>query len=165
MTTPSGETGTVRGTGTGTQTDRAAELTRDLLTDAREQLAKADSKAEMTLATLGAALTALLGAIAGGLIAPGQYAVIPQLLVWAGCAACAPSLVLLGLAVSPRRPSQISSSGSSRSSGSGSSGDATQLEILSRAAWITYRCIRRAMAWGAAFLTLTLAGTLAGVLS
>jgi hypothetical protein len=158
MTTPSGETGTVRGTGT--QTDRAAELTRDLLTEAREQLAKADSKAGLTLATLGAALTALLGAIAGGLIAPGQYAVVPQLLVWAGCAACAPSLVLLGLAVSPRRPSQVSSSGSS-----GSSGDATQLEVLSRTAWIKYRCIRRAMAWGAVFLTLTLAGTLAGVLS
>ncbi|WDV53387.1 hypothetical protein PV963_24990 [Streptomyces coeruleorubidus] len=150
MTTPSGETGT----GTGTQTDRAAELTRDLLTEARERLAKADSKAGLTLATLGAALTALLGAIAGGLIAPGQYAVVPQLLVWAGCAACAPSLVLLGLAVSPRRPSRAPSSG-----------DATQLEILSRTAWIKYRCIRRAMAWGAVFLTLTLAGTLAGVLS
>jgi hypothetical protein len=158
MTTPSGETGTVRGTGTGTQTDRAAELTRDLLTEAREQLAKADSKAGLTLATLGAALTALLGAIAGGLIAPGQYAVIPQLLVWAGCAACAPSLVLLGLAVSPRRPSRASPS-------SGSCGEVTQLEVLSRTAWIKYRCIRRAMAWGAIFLTLTLAGTLAGVLS
>ncbi|GAA2388585.1 hypothetical protein [Streptomyces coeruleofuscus] len=158
MTTPSGQTGTVRGTGT--QTDRAAELTRDLLTEAREQLAQADSKAGLMLATLGAALTALLGAIAGGLIAPGQYAVIPQLLVWAGCAACAPSLVLLGLAVSPRGPSQASSSGSS-----GSSDDAAQLEVLSRTAWIKYRCIRRAMAWGAVFLTLTLAGTLAGVLS
>ena len=163
MTTPSSETGTVRGTGTGTQTDRAAELTRDLLAEARERLAKADSKAGLTLATLGAALTALLGAIAGGLIAPGQYAVIPQLLVWAGCAACAPSLVLLGLAVSPRRPSQVSSSDSSGSTSS--SGDATQLEVLSRTAWIKYRCIRRAMAWGAVFLTLTLAGTLAGVLS
>ncbi|GGW41015.1 hypothetical protein [Streptomyces caelestis] len=152
MTTPSGDTGTR--TGTGTQTDRAAELTRDLLSEAREQLAQADSKAGLTLATLGAALTVLLGAIAGGLIAPGQYAVIPQLLVWAGCAACAPSLVLLGLAVSPRRPSQAPSPG-----------DATQLEILSRTAWIKYRCIRRAMAWGAVFLTLTLAGTLAGVLS
>ncbi|MEU0383485.1 hypothetical protein [Streptomyces chartreusis] len=148
MTTPSGETRT------GTQTDRAAELTRDLLAEAREQLARADSKAGLTLATLGAALTALLGAIAGGLIVPGQYAVIPQLLVWAGCAACAPSLVLLGLAVSPRRASQASASQ-----------DATQLEILSRTAWLKYRCIRRAMAWGATFLTLTLAGTLAGALS
>ncbi|MYS91099.1 MULTISPECIES: hypothetical protein [Streptomyces] len=150
MTTPSGETRTR----TGTQTGRAAEPTRDLLAEAREQLAKADSKAGLTLATLGAALTALLGAITGGLIVPGQYAVIPQLLVWAGCAACAPSLVLLGLAASPRRASQASSSG-----------DATQLEVLSRTAWLKYRCIRRAMVWGAAFLTLTLAGTLAGALS
>jgi hypothetical protein len=147
-------TTSTRETGTGTQTDRAAEPTRDLLAEAREQLAKADSKAGLTLATLGAALTALLGAITGGLIVPGQYAVIPQLLVWSGCAACAPSLVLLGLAVSPRRTSQTSSSA-----------DAAQLEALSRTAWLKYRCIRRAMAWGAAFLTLTLAGTLAGALS
>jgi hypothetical protein len=139
---------------TGTGPDRATEPTRDLLTEAREQLAKADSKAGLTLATLGAALTALLGAIAGGLIVPGQYAVIPQLLVWSGCAACAPSLVLLGLAVSPRRTAQASSSPDER-----------QLEILSRTARLKYRCTRRAMAWGAAFLTLTVAGTLAGALT
>ncbi|MDQ0750159.1 hypothetical protein QF034_004390 [Streptomyces africanus] len=147
-------TASTRETGTGTRPDRAAEPTRDLMTEAREQLAKADSKAGLTLATLGAALTALLGAIAGGLIVPGQYAVVPQLLVWSGCAACAPSLVLLGLAVSPRRTSQASSST-----------DAGQSEALSRTARLKYRCIRRAMAWGAAFLTLTLAGTLAGLLS
>ncbi|MFF7793031.1 hypothetical protein [Streptomyces sp. NPDC007991] len=147
-------TTSTRRTGTGTRPDRAAESTRDLLTEAREQLARADSKAGLTLATLGAALTALLGAIAGGLIAPGQYAVIPQLLVWSGCAACAPSLVLLGLAVSPRHTAQAASSSEAR-----------QLEALSRTAWLKYRCIRRAMAWGAVFLTLTLAGTLAGALS
>ncbi|MEU0189262.1 hypothetical protein ABZ250_05285 [Streptomyces afghaniensis] len=147
-------TTSTRETGTGTRPDRTAEPTRDLLTEAREQLAKADSKAGLTLATLGAALTALLGAIAGGLIVPGQYAVIPQLLVWSGCAACAPSLVLLGLAVSPRRTAQASSSPDER-----------QLEILSRAVRLKYRCTHRAMAWGAAFLTLTLAGTLAGALS
>ncbi|MFB7931350.1 hypothetical protein ACFC4C_19835 [Streptomyces sp. NPDC056039] len=107
----------------------------ELRTEAREDLVKADSRAELTLATLGAALTALLGAIAAGVIAPTQYAVIPQLLVWAGCAACAPSLVLLGLAARPHT------------------------------VWAKYRCIRRGMAWGAVFLTLTLAGTLAGTLT
>jgi hypothetical protein len=147
-------TTSTRETGTGTRPDRAAAPAPDLLTEAREQLAKADSKAGLTLATLGAALTALLGAITGGLIVPGQYTVIPQLLVWSGCAACAPSLVLLGLAASPRRTAQASSSPDER-----------QLEILSRTARLKYRCIRRAMAWGAAFLTLTLAGTLAGALS
>ncbi|MGK5696259.1 hypothetical protein ACSNOJ_25780 [Streptomyces sp. URMC 128] len=147
-------TTSTRGTGTGTRPDRAAEPARDLMTEAREQLTKADSKAGLTLATLGAALTALLGAIAGGLIVPGQYAVIPQLLVWSGCAACAPSLVLLGLAVSPRRTAPAASSPDER-----------QLEILSRTARLKYRCIRGAIAWGAAFLTLTLAGTLAGTLS
>ncbi|MGW0861230.1 hypothetical protein [Streptomyces sp. NPDC002611] len=107
----------------------------ELRTEAREDLVKADSRAELTLATLGAALTALLGAIAAGVIAPTQYAVIPQLLVWSGCAACAPSLVLLGLAARPHT------------------------------VWAKYRCIRRGMAWGAVFLTLTLAGTLAGTLT
>lgn len=138
--------------------ERTAQFDPALLTEARERLAKADSRAELTLATLGATLTALLAAITAGVIAPGQYAVIPQLLVWSGCAACAPSLVLLGLAVTPRptgpRPSRTDASG-----------DAAQLELLSRTASTKYRCIRRATAWGAAFLTLTLAGTLAGVLS
>ncbi|MEU0242977.1 hypothetical protein ABZ192_01380 [Streptomyces sp. NPDC006235] len=147
-------TTSTRGTATGRRPDRAAEPAPDLLTEAREQLAKADSKAGLTLATLGAALTALLGAITGGLIVPAQYTVVPQLLVWSGCAACAPSLVLLGLAVSPRRTAQASSAPDDR-----------QVEVLSRTVRLKYRCIRRAMAWGAAFLTLTLAGTLAGVLS
>ncbi|GGS61858.1 hypothetical protein [Streptomyces violaceus] len=136
-----------------TEADRAApptDLTRTLLTEAREELVKADNRAELTLATLGAALTALLGAIAAGVIAPTQYAVIPQLLVWSGCAACAPSLVLLGLAARPRpAPAR----------------DLSSPEALSRTAWIKYRCIRRGMAWGAVFLTLTLAGTLAGALT
>ncbi|GAA4304366.1 hypothetical protein GCM10023086_21480 [Streptomyces venetus] len=127
-----------------------AEATnRELLTEAREELAKADSRAGLTLAVLGAALTALLGAITVGVITPAQYAAIPQLLVWTGCAACAPSLVLLSLAARPRP----------------GTGDQARPEILSRAAWLKYRCIRHAMAWGAAFLALTLAGTLAGLLT
>ncbi|MCT9138313.1 hypothetical protein [Streptomyces violarus] len=127
----------------------------EIRTEAREELVKADSRAGLTLATLGAALTALLGAIAAGVIAPAQYAVIPQLLVWAGCAACAPSVVLLSQAVSPRHTSRQALM----------SGDAAQAEFLSRTARLKYRCIRRAMAWCAAFLVLTLAGTLAGALS
>ncbi|MET9759548.1 hypothetical protein ABZ016_10880 [Streptomyces sp. NPDC006372] len=127
-----------------------AEATnRELLTEAREELAKADSRAELILAVLGAALTALLGAMTVGVITPAQYAVLPQLLLWTGCAACAPSLVLLSLAARPRPDT----------------GDQARPEILSRTAWLKYRWIRHAMAWGAAFLTLTLAGTLAGLLS
>lgn len=143
MTTLGGEMGT----------DRGAERTRALVTEAREELAKADSRAELTLATLGAALTALLAAIVAGVIVPGQYAVVPQLLVWAGCAACAPSLVLLGLATTPRQ------------TGPRPSADTAQLELLARTTCLKYRRVRHAMTWGAAFLTLTLAGTLAGALS
>ncbi|WP_030897883.1 hypothetical protein [Streptomyces sp. NRRL S-474] len=127
----------------------ATEPNRALLAEAREKLAKADSRAGLTLAVLGAALTTLLGAITVGVITPAQYAVVPQLLVWTGCAACAPSLVLLSLAARP---------------GPGTA-DETRPETLSRVAWLKYRSIRHAMAWGALFLTLTLAGTLAGLLS
>ncbi|MFJ8592473.1 hypothetical protein [Streptomyces sp. NPDC093598] len=128
---------------------RATELNRQPLTEAREELAKADSRAALILATLGATLTALLVAITAGVITPAQYAVIPQLLVWTGCAACAPSLVLLSLAAKPRPGTE----------------DETRPETLPRTAWTKYRCIRHATAWGAAFLTLTLAGTLTGLLS
>lgn len=126
------------------------QLGRPLLPEAvREELAKADHRAGLTLATLGAALTALLAAITAGVITPTQYAVLPQLLLWAGCAACAPSLVLLSLASRPR-PDAV---------------DATGPHTLFRTTWTKRRRIRQAMAWGAAFLTLTLAGTLTGVLT
>ncbi|MFJ5728846.1 hypothetical protein [Streptomyces paradoxus] len=118
--------------------EHTAELDPPRLSEAvRAELAKADHRAGLTLATLGAALTALLAAITAGVITPTQYAVLPQLLLWAGCAACAPSLVLLSLATGPR-PADIPS---------------------------RHRRIRHAMVWGAAFLALTMAGTLAGVLS
>ncbi|MFE6196941.1 hypothetical protein [Streptomyces sp. NPDC057838] len=128
---------------------RTTEPGPEPLARARERLAKADSRAGLTLATLGAALTALLGAITVGAIAPAQYGVIPQLLVWSGCAACAPALVLLGPASRPRRGSAAE----------------THAESLRRATSLTYRRIRLAMTWGGAFLALTLAGTLTGLLS
>ncbi|MFJ3622328.1 hypothetical protein ACIPSH_29885 [Streptomyces iakyrus] len=118
--------------------EHTAELDPPLLPEAvRAELARADHRAGLTLATLGAALTALLAAITTGVITPTQYATIPQLLLWTGCAACAPSLVLLSLATRPH-PTDIPS---------------------------RHRRIRHAMVWGLAFLTLTSAGTLAGVLS
>ncbi|MEV5354469.1 hypothetical protein [Streptomyces sp. NPDC052693] len=126
--------------------ERTAELGPEPLARARERLTKADSRAGLILATLGAALTALLGAITVGAIAPGQYAVIPQLLVWSGCAACAPALVLLGLASRPRP------------------GAAAHAEFLHRATSLKYRRIRLATTWGAAFLILTVAGTVTGTL-
>ncbi|MFI7140635.1 hypothetical protein ACIBQ5_23720 [Streptomyces massasporeus] len=127
-----------------------AKLDRPLLPEAvREELAKADHRANLTLATLGAALAALLTAITAGVITPTQYATIPQLLLWTGCAACAPSLVLLSLATrsQPATTADIPP------------------QLLTRTTCAKRRRTGQAMAWGAAFLALTLAGTLAGVLS
>jgi hypothetical protein len=121
--------------------EHTAELDPPLLPEAvRAELARADHRAGLTLATLGASLTALLTAITAGVITPTQYATIPQLLLWTGCAACAPSLVLLSLASRPH--------------------PAPAADLPSR-----HRRIRHAMVWGVVFLALTVAGTLAGMLS
>ncbi|MFJ6000280.1 hypothetical protein [Streptomyces sp. NPDC092370] len=130
--------------------EHTAELDRPFLPEAvREELAKADHRAGLTLATLGATLTALLTAITAGVITPTQYATIPQLLLWTGCAACAPSLVLLSLA---RRPHPAPTA-------------ATPPQLLVRTTCTKHRRIRQAMAWSAVFLALTLAGTLTGLLT
>ncbi|MGW4821036.1 Pycsar system effector family protein [Streptomyces sp. NPDC004227] len=161
-----------------TAADRGTELARVLLSEAREELMKADNKAGLMLASLGAALTALLGAIGSGAIAPRQYAVVPQLLLWVGCAACVPALVLLGLAVTPRlgnpRYSRTHYFGDARLAMSVThlertvrrtdlvSRDLSQLAALSQIVWTKYRCIRHALAWGTAFLALTLLGIVTG---
>ncbi|MEU5094510.1 Pycsar system effector family protein [Streptomyces sp. NPDC020996] len=198
MTTPQGDTGTApapapapapdpaptsspdaRTASDGGAPDGGAALARVLLSEAREELVKADNKAGLMLASLGAALTALLGAIGSGVIAPRQYPVVPQLLLWAGCAACAPALVLLGLAVTPRlgdpRASRTHYFGDTRLAMSAAhlertvrrtdpvSRDLSQLAALSQTAWTKYRCIRQALVWGTAFFALTLLGIVMGV--
>jgi hypothetical protein len=161
-----------------TAADRGAALARVLLSEAREELVKADNKAGFMLASLGAALTALLGAIGSGVIALRQYAVVPQLLLWSGCAACVPALVLLGLAVTPRlgnpHHSRTHYFGDARLTMSAAhlertvrrtnpvSRDLSQLATLSQIAWTKYRCIRHALAWGTAFFALTLLGIVTG---
>lgn len=161
-----------------TSTDRGAELARVLLSEAREELVRADNKAGLMLASLGAALTALLGAIGSGVIAPRLYPVVPQFLLWAGCAACVPALVLLGLAVTPRLGSPHHSRthyfGDARLAMSVAhlertvrrtdpvARDLSQLAVLSQTAWTKYRCIRHALAWGSAFVALTLLGIVSG---
>ncbi|MCX4763840.1 DUF5706 domain-containing protein [Streptomyces sp. NBC_01275] len=164
-----------------TEPVRDARLARTLLTEVREELMKADNKAGFLLASLGAALTALLGAICSGIIEPRHYAVIAQVLLWAGCITCLMSLVLLGLAMTPRvgRPqgSRAHYFGDVSAAASGLlleeavrhtdplDRDLSQLTILSHTVWIKYRCIRHAMAWSAAFVTLTLLGILTGTQS
>ncbi|MGY4978233.1 Pycsar system effector family protein [Streptomyces sp. 900105755] len=178
MTTSAGGTGPDPGTGTA-PTDRGAALARVLLSEAREELVRADNKAGLLLASLGAALTALLGAIGSGIIAPRLYPVVPQLLIWVGSAACVPALVLLGLAVAPRlgspRRTRTHYFGDVRLARSAAqlehtvrrtdplARDLTQLAALSRITWTKYRCIRLALAWGTTFFTLTLLGIVTGV--
>ncbi|MFD9563229.1 Pycsar system effector family protein [Streptomyces sp. NPDC059994] len=177
MTTPGGDTDTVPDVDT--TADCGAELARVLLSEAREEVMKADNKAGLLLASLGAALTAQLGAIGSGDIAPRQYAVVPQLLLWVGCAACVPALVLLGLAVTPRlgnpRYYRTHYFGDVRLAMSVGhlertvrrtdlvSRNLNQLATLSQIAWTKYRCIRHALAWGTAFFALTLLGIVTGV--
>ncbi|MFI6804188.1 hypothetical protein ACIBO6_04100 [Streptomyces luteogriseus] len=130
--------------------EHTAGLGRPLPPEAvRAELAKADHRAGLTLATLGAALAALLTAITAGVINPTQYAAIPQLLLWTGCAACAPALVLLSLATRSHPATTAD----------------TPPQLLTRTTRVKHRRIRQAMTWGAAFLALTVAGTLAGLLS
>ncbi|MEU8649315.1 Pycsar system effector family protein [Streptomyces sp. NPDC048737] len=178
MTTHGGGADTDPDNDTGAAPDRGAELARVLLSEAREELARADNKAGLILASLGASLTALLGVIGGSVIAPRHYPVVPQLLLWVGCAACVPALVLLGLAMTPRLGSPHHSRthyfGDARLAVSVAhlermvrrtdpvSRDLSQLAILSQIVWTKYRCIRHALAWGAAFFTLTLLGIVTG---
>ncbi|MEU0280219.1 Pycsar system effector family protein [Streptomyces sp. NPDC088147] len=163
---------------TATTADRGAELARILLSEAREELTKADNKAGLLLASLGAALTALLGAIGSDVIALRQYAAVPQFLLWASCAACVPALVLLGLAMTPRlgnpRRSRTHYFGDARLAMSVAhlertvrrtdpmSRDLSQLAILSQIAWTKYRCIRHALAWGMVFFACALLGIVTG---
>ncbi|WP_426403820.1 Pycsar system effector family protein [Streptomyces sp. R-07] len=176
MTTSGGDAGAEPDTGTAA--DHGAQIARLLLSEAREEVVRADNKAGLMLASLGAALTALLGAIGSGVITPRHYPVLPQVLLWSGCAACVPALVLLGLAVAPRlgnpRQSRTHYFGDARLAISVAhlertvrrtdpvSRDLTQLAALSRIAWTKYRCIRHALVWGTAFLVLTLLAVVTG---
>jgi hypothetical protein len=130
--------------------EHMAELGRPFPPEtAREELARADRRAGLTLATLGATLAGLLTAITAGVLTPNQYAAVPQLLLWTGCAACAPALVLLRLATRLQPPA----------------GSGTPRPLLVRATTAKHRRIRQAMAWGTLFVILTLAGTLIGALT
>jgi hypothetical protein len=157
-----------------------ARLARTLLTEAREELLKADGKAGFLLAVLGAMLTALLGAMCGGALRPRTYGPLSQALLWAGCLTCVVALALLGTAVTPRvgvpRDRRAHYFGDVQAAASAvrlrealsrtdpRDRDLSQLTVLSRTIWIKYRCIRQAMLFSASFAALTLSGILTGLL-
>ncbi|WP_055545719.1 Pycsar system effector family protein [Streptomyces sp. NBRC 110028] len=162
-------------------TGNGGQLVRVLITETREELLKADGKAGLMLTALGVALTALLGALSGGGITPQDYPTVPRLLFWSGCAAWVPSLVMLGLAVTPRpgKPRRLRAHYFGDAAETASvrlmaaavrrtdpmDRDLSQFMTLSRTVSTKYRCIRHGMAWSATFLVLTSLGLLTGTTS
>ncbi|WP_432037594.1 Pycsar system effector family protein [Streptomyces cucumeris] len=164
--------------GSGTRAGHGGELEHILISETREELLKADSKAGVMLTALGAALTTLLGTISAGGITPQEYAPVPQTLFWAGCAAWIPALVMFGLAVVPRAGKPQRSRAHYFGDAAGTSSvelfaelvrrtdprerNLSQCIVLSRTVWLKYRCIRHGMIWSAVFLVLTPFGLLTG---
>ncbi|MDP9608917.1 MULTISPECIES: Pycsar system effector family protein [Streptomyces] len=152
---------------------------RVLITETREELLKADSKAGVMLTALGVALSALLGAISGGGITPQHYPSVSRVLFWAGCVAWVPSLVMLGLAVVPRAgtPRRLRAHYFGDATATASARlmaaavqrtdpvdrDLSQFMTLSRTVSIKYRCIRHGMVWSGIFLVLTSLGLVTGM--
>ncbi|MEU3188861.1 Pycsar system effector family protein [Streptomyces sp. NPDC006923] len=105
-------------------------LARTLLMETREELAKADQKSSLLLASLGVAVAALIGALSGGVVDPLRFGVAGQLFFWTGCGAAAVSLVLLGAAVLPRiKPSAAAGEGGPPAAASPDPADAGQPQV------------------------------------
>jgi len=79
-----------------------AVLARRLLTEAREELARADQKAQMLLAALGIAGGVLLTGLLAGSWSPFQLDNRIEWLWWLGVLTALGSVVALGIAVRPR---------------------------------------------------------------
>lgn len=159
--------------------DRVRTLARILLTETREEMAKADQKAGVLLSVLAVALATLVATVVGGGVTPLAYGSAAQLLFWAGCATAIPSLVMLGLAVVPR--AGVPRYGRAHYFGDMTRGmparalrsvilgtdpverDLSQFTELSRLITVKYSCIRHSMVWGGSFLALTCSGVLVGV--
>lgn len=168
------------GEGESDAADRSGPLARLLVLETREELLKADQKANVVLTVLATAITALAGAVGAGGITPARYGPVAQSLFWAGCAATLPALVLVGLAIMPRMGSaqlrQAHYYGDAnraismrRLSAAVRRTDPLQRDLsqfaqLSRIVAVKYRCVRRAMLWSGVFLTFVLAGIVVGIL-
>ncbi|MDX3855468.1 Pycsar system effector family protein [Streptomyces sp. AK02-01A] len=102
-----------------------------MLTETREELAKADQKSSLLLASLGVAVAALIGALSGGVIDPLRFGIAGQLFFWTGCGAAAVSLFLLGAAVLPRikPPAAVAEDGGPPSAASPDSAGAGQAQV------------------------------------
>ncbi|MYU53485.1 MULTISPECIES: Pycsar system effector family protein [Streptomyces] len=164
--------------------NRSDALARLLLAETREEMVKADQKAGFILSCLGVAVTALVGAVSTGGIAPLRYGPVAQSLFWTGCAALPPSLYLLGQVIVPRVGSaerhrvhyfgDVAATGDTAATVSarliGSlvrrtdplERDVSQFALLSKVVAAKYRRIRRGMVCSAFFFVFTSLGVLVG---
>ncbi|MFE6777214.1 Pycsar system effector family protein [Streptomyces sp. NPDC057702] len=161
-----------------TRDRRGGRLARTLLTETREEMLKADQKANTMLSGLGVTLAALVGAVSAGGVTPLRYGIAAQVLFWLGCAAAFPSLGLLALAVLPRTGTPLAHRAHyfGDVSALGTPGqlahvvrhtdphrrDLNQLAVLSQLVVMKYRYVRGGMVWGGAFVALTTVGVLMG---
>jgi hypothetical protein len=162
-----------------TETDNTASLARTLLTETREELAKADQKASLLMGALGVALAAFAGAAGSAAIRPYSYSVPGQILFWSGCAVAAVSVALFGAAVRPRLG--FNPAGRIHYFGDVADGhrtldeiraelsvtdpvgrDVAQLVALARIVTVKYRNIRHGITSGAVGMVLLAAGVLIG---
>lgn len=82
--------------------DQVIDYSKSLLTEAREELVRADNKASILLAASGVAVGALLAAILAGDWTPFSLNVRIQWLWWVGSAFSVGAIYYLGSAVYPR---------------------------------------------------------------
>jgi hypothetical protein len=83
-------------------TPKAEQLASDLLRDNREELAKADAKTGILLATVSVVIGVLLAGIVAGDWTPSHLQSGPQAVWWVGVAFTLLGLLFLILAVAPR---------------------------------------------------------------
>ena len=83
-------------------TDKGHELTRRMLTETREELARADGKASILLASVGVVVGVLLGGIITGDWSPDKLACAAEGFWWIGVAAAGGGMLSLSVAVYPR---------------------------------------------------------------
>ncbi|MER6574959.1 Pycsar system effector family protein [Nonomuraea sp. NPDC001023] len=85
-----------------TAEDDACAYGTQLLTEAREELNRADTKAQVLLGIVGIALGAVAGGLLAGSWSPFEMSNAVEWLWWAGAAAAVASVVVLAGAVYPR---------------------------------------------------------------
>lgn len=82
--------------------DKAEALARQLLSETREELTRADGKASMLLAAFGVFVGVVIAGLLAGEFAPSDLHCGGLWLWWLGCAVIAASLVALAAAIYPR---------------------------------------------------------------